>query len=146
MVGHSTELLQEEKTISVGVSATIWSLGLMRVSWPFPGCPCHNVLWKPIRTFDPRPHLDLRPSTRSRLYSRPSTKSPFLHFDLRPGRDGNLRPSTNLPLVDHVEPLTLTLISVTFMRNVYGRLTRFVLPLTARIVLDSVTPSNTRCR
>ena len=31
------------ETISVGVSATIWSLELMRVSWPFPGRPCYDV-------------------------------------------------------------------------------------------------------
>ena len=48
----------------------------------------------------------------------------------RPGL-GNLRPSTNRPLIDHVEPLSLTLTSVTFMRNIY---VRFVLPLTAGIV------------
>ena len=43
MVGHSTVLLQGEKTISVGVSTAIWSLELMRVSWPFPGCLCYDV-------------------------------------------------------------------------------------------------------
>ena len=84
-----------------------------------------------IRPSTSQPHLDLA-STLDQVDTIFSTfnQVAILHFDLRPG-DRNLRPSTNSPLIDHVEPLSLTLTSVTFMRNVY---VRFVLPLTAGIV------------
>ena len=84
-------------------------------------------------------YTDIRPSTRSSLYSRPSTRSSvpprpstldqvepifstfdlvaILAFDLRPGRDRILRPSTRSTPIDQVATLSPTLMSVTFMRN-----------------------------
>ena len=77
-----------------------------------------------------QPALDL-PSTLDQVDTIFSTfaQVAILHFDLRPSRDHNLRPSTNSPLIDHVEPLSLTLMSVTFMRNVYVRFVLALIPL-----------------
>ena len=71
IVGHSTELLLGKKTTSVGISPAIWSLELMRMSWPFPGCPCYDV-WQGNRY---EPKLNLVKHSQSGFHRRCSSDS-----------------------------------------------------------------------